>query len=146
MTMLQDRPTKASKGGDPLIPVFVYGTLRVGQYNFGVVRKAVRNIAENCKANGSIYFFGGRRGYPIAKFDEDGEILGDVLWCDPSHPGYDRMMQMELGAGYESREIEVRNPDGEVIECIAFQYLGTPKGEWIQSGDWVKEWTANSQT
>jgi gamma-glutamylcyclotransferase (GGCT)/AIG2-like uncharacterized protein YtfP len=142
--MLQDRPTKQREGGDPLIPVFVYGTLRVGQYNFGVVRKAVRDIAENCIASGSIYFYGGRRGYPIAKFDEVGDILGDVLWCDPSHPGYDRMMRMELGAGYESREISVRKPDGDVIECIAFHYIGTPKGEWIQSGDWVKEWTANS--
>lgn len=124
---------------EALIPVFVYGTLRIGQYNYRWARAAVRETVKNCRTNGKLYFSRGLSGsYPVAKFDEEGTILGDVLWCDPSHPDYGGMVRMELGAGYEVREIEVVTAKSETMEALGFHYLHRTRGDAIPNGDWVK--------
>lgn len=139
MTMLEDRPrTKGpQEHSDPLVPIFVYGTLRVGQGNYTWAKQCVRHEIIECVAQGRIYFVGPYGGFPVARFDQGGRIVGDVLYCDPAERTYDEMVQMELGAGYESREIEVVTPDGDTLECLAFHYLYEPRGSWIPSGDWV---------
>lgn len=137
MTMLEERTAPGGREGDPLVPVFVYGTLRVGQYNFSWAQEAVVDTIQNCTAKGALYFVDGRFGYPVAKFDEEGEIKGDVLWFDPAHEEYQSVVRMELGAGYEVREIEVRT-ESETIEAIAFHYLRPTRGNPIPDGDWVK--------
>lgn len=138
-TLIEYLTAPHEEGFEPLVPVFVYGTLRVDQYNYDWCKRAVRHSVIDCKAKGNLYWVHDKSGYPVAKFDEDGEIIGDVLYFDPTSKTYDDVVSMELGAGYEVREIEVRTPEGETLECIAFHYVDRPRGEWIKSGDWVSE-------
>lgn len=137
MTMTSDEVLLENVEGN-LIPVFVYGTLRVGQGNFRWAQEAVRHVLLNCTTKGRIYFVHGRRGFPVAKLDEEGTILGDVLWFDPQHPDFDGVVSMELGAGYEMKDVTVTTEDGE-LEACAFHYIWDDMGEWIRSGDWVSE-------
>lgn len=123
----------------PLIPLFAYGTLRADQGNYSWTSDCVIRTDLNCTTTGRIYFVSTRMGYPVAKLDEDGTIFGDVLWCDPDHKSYDDIMRMELGAGYEVREIDAYTTECNLIECIAFHYRYDPWGDLIASGDWVKE-------
>lgn len=136
MTLLEER-LAAPDHDDPLVPVFVYGTLRIGEGNWLWARSAVRHEVSDVRASGRLYFVSGQWGFPVAKLDEAGIIVGDVLWFDPAHPAYDDVMEMEIGAGYECREIEVTtSDDSERIDCIAFHYQGLPRGELIKDGDW----------
>lgn len=117
-----------------LIGMFVYGTLRPGAYNAWY--NAAR-VDRNCVAQGRIYFVQGSYGYPVAKFDEEGEIVGDVLWLDPEGDDYFSICQMEQGAGYEIRNILVQK--GSVVTRVqAWHYIGNPRGKLIESGDWLK--------
>lgn len=100
---------------------------------------AVKYVTKDCTTEGRVYFVSGSQGYPVAKFDEEGRITGDILWCDPSHPDYEATVNMETHAGYVLQEIEVLTDDG-VQESFGFHYRGTPRGALIQSGDWAKEY------
>lgn len=121
-----------------LVPVFVYGTLRVGHGNFSWASDAVVYALIDCTAEGRIYFVTQDRGYPVAKFDETGTILGDVLWFDPKHPDYESVVQMEVNAGYELRPISVKTPQDGSMECQTFHYVHRPRGQRIMDGDWAK--------
>lgn len=136
-TLTRNEEATPDQLGD-LVPVFVYGTLRVGQGNFRWACEAVRSYIRDCTAEGRIYFVHDRWGYPVAKLDETGTILGDVLWMDNRHPTYDEVYRMEISAGYEIRTVPVQTPDGE-LKCLAFHYIDKPRGVWIESGDWARE-------
>lgn len=125
---------------DDLVRVFVYGTLRVGHGNFQWCSDAVRYALIDARTDGRIYFVNGTRGYPVAKFDEEGTILGDVLWFDPDHPDFADVVRMEIGAGYTCQDIIVRHDEYPDIECMGFHYVRSPRGVWIQSGDWASAW------
>lgn len=117
-----------------LTPCFFYGTLRVGAYN---ARYDAKRIDRNCIAQGRIYFVQDSHGYPVAKFDEEGEIVGDVVWLDPEGDDYFSICQMEKNAGYEIRNILVQK--GPVVTRVqAWHYIGKPRGKLIESGDWLK--------
>ncbi len=120
-----------------LTPVFVYGTLRIGEWNYRWAQPAIRSELADCVAEGSIYFVMPDGGYPVAKLDEAGEIIGDVLWFDTSHPEYHSVVEMEIGAGYTMREITVLTPDDEKLVVVSFHFIHTPRGDLIASGDWV---------
>lgn len=121
-----------------LVPVFVYGTLRLGHNNFSWAQDAVVYALTDCTAEGTIYFVSPGGGYPVAKFDEVGTIIGDVLWFDPKHPEYNAVVQMEINAGYELRSITITHPDGTKMQCLTFHYLRKPGGPRIEDGDWAK--------
>ena len=130
--------TDTPEGGeDELVPVFVYGTLRFGEGNYAWCQNAVRYVLRDCRANGRIYFVFRQRGFPVAKLDEDGEIVGDILWFDPTHPDYEAVVRMELNAGYEMVSITVRCEGGEHRDAFGFHYTGKPEGCLIPDGDWV---------
>lgn len=132
--------TESFKDSEDLVPVFVYGTLRYGEGNFHWCADAVKAVEKDCTASGAIYFaWTGKSTYPVARFDERGTILGDILWFDRYDPLYDRVVEMEQGAGYISVPVKVTAPDGAVYVCDAFHYCRTPQGEKITSGDWASE-------
>lgn len=124
------------------VPVFVYGTLRYGEGNYQWCSDAVVAVLRDCHTDGRIYWVSGRSGYPVAKLDEEGEIIGDILWFDPSHRAYHDVVAMEIGAGYEVRKVSVRCQGGELREASAFHYVRAPRGHLIPSGDWVREDTS----
>lgn len=121
------------------IPIFVYGTLRPSEYNFRRTGGAVK-VDWNMRANGRLYhaFKAPERMYPGARFDEEGTIVGDVLWYKEGSSALRSVVAMEIGAGYSMVEIKVENADGEHMEVYAFQYE-RPHGERIESGDWLAD-------
>lgn len=124
--------------GDSLIPVFVYGTLRIGQYNYKQwAEGGIRKFEQDCVANGAIYFVSRDGGYPVAKFDEPGIIKGDVLWFDRYSLEWGYVLEMEYGAGYTLVDIEARNQRGETFDCLGFDYVRKPAGPLIEGGDWI---------
>lgn len=129
-----------SPRSEPLVPIFVYGTLRVSHGNYEWCKGAVRQTQQGAVAIGTIWFaYEGRTAFPVAKFDRgDTRIVGDVLWFDPSHRAFDEVVSMEYGAGYVLTEIEVEH-EGQTMECHTFHYLHEPRGEQIKSGDWAAE-------
>lgn len=121
-----------------LTRIFVYGTLRVGQYNYSWCEEAVEKAIKNCTASGRIYFVDPLgAGYPVAKLDEHGTIYGDILYFNTAHPLFDAVVRMELGAGYVARNIQVTTPKGRQVDCQAFHYLRIPRGSLIREGDWA---------
>lgn len=140
MTTLTTNPVLegTSWGSAPLIPVFVYGTLRIGEGNYEWAKEAVRHEVTNCTTPGRIYFCGSSLSYPVAKFEEEGTIKGDLLWFDPDHPVFGQVVDMEIHAGYVVQEIEVIDGDGDSHEALGFQYVRQPLGDLIPSGDWKR--------
>lgn len=143
MTALDIHPAlkESPFGGAPLIPVFVYGTLRIGEGNYLWAREAVRHETPDVTTKGRIYFVRSRITFPVAKFERDGTIKGDLLWFDPEHPVFSEVVDMEVGAGYVVQEIEVEDTRGDTHEALGFQYLMEPQGDWIQNGDWKRSVT-----
>jgi gamma-glutamylcyclotransferase (GGCT)/AIG2-like uncharacterized protein YtfP len=119
---------------DRLIACFVYGTLRPTAWNDrgGFVR-----IVDDCTIEGKIYWVSGDGGYPVAKLDLSGRILGDVLWFPKESPVWKSIDRMERGAGYDLWDVVATDPEGEEIKCSAWHYMGTPRGKLIPSGDWL---------
>lgn len=124
-----------------IIPVFVYGSLRVGEWNYPVAEPCVQEYEQDAATPGLVWF-AFRDGYPVAHFISScaGMIQGDVLWCDTEDPAYEHMQRMEQGAGYEQREIEVILANGQRMDATGFHYLGVPRPDLlITSGDWRRE-------
>jgi gamma-glutamylcyclotransferase (GGCT)/AIG2-like uncharacterized protein YtfP len=121
----------------PLVPIFVYGTLRVGHGNYEWCKGAVKRTQIGATSIGTIWFAYDHGSYPVAKFDEGNTtIVGDVLWFNPQHRSFDEVVSMEYGAGYVLVDIEYEH-EGETLECMAFHYIGQPRGPKIESGDWA---------
>jgi len=128
--------------------LFVYGTLRVGEGNYPLLRGAVERYEEDATIQGDLFFVSGPGSYPVADLDGKETITGDVLWVHPKHEGVQRADAMERGAGYEVREVKATLPGGETILVTAYHYLNRwdRRGEQIKDGDWrraVNEWEAN---
>jgi gamma-glutamylcyclotransferase (GGCT)/AIG2-like uncharacterized protein YtfP len=116
--------------------VFVFGTLRPGDYNhdrFGGIKEVIRNVT----VPGRLYHAIPNRGriYPGARFDEEGTIIGDILVYESGCNELEHVVRMEIGAGYSIFPVTATTEDGESILCIAFQYE-RPHGALIPSGDW----------
>ena len=124
--------------------MFVYGTLRPGHVNYGMLEGAVKNSMRSGTATGRLYHvYGGDDEwpiYPVARFDEEGTIVGDLLEVDPSNRHVQAVQRMELGAGYLVQSIEVTTADGPV-QALAWHYPHET-GDRIVSGDWNSLFTA----
>jgi gamma-glutamylcyclotransferase (GGCT)/AIG2-like uncharacterized protein YtfP len=82
--------------------------------------------------------------FPYADFnaDTDTVIHGQVLTMDEDHPGYRSMCAVEIGAGYESREVVAQLSTGQAVVCIGWQIEDRTK-RWldgrlrpVRHGDW----------
>lgn len=118
-----------------LIGIFVYGTLRPGSYNHWYEEEGVD---PNCTARGRLYFVHGHSGFPVADFDEEGVIVGDVIWLRDDSQDFQDICNMELGAGYTLRDIEVTDAEGSTYTAYAWHYPQKLRGKRIPDGDWLK--------
>lgn len=121
-----------------MINAFVYGTLRVGEHNYGWASGDVIDEIVNVTTTGGIYFVSSDGGYPVAKLDEPGTIIGDVLVYPEDSRDWSLICQMEEGAGYELREIEVTLVNGLTMPAVAWHYKREPWGSRIEDGDWSR--------
>lgn len=124
------------------IPLFVYGTLRVGEalysyYNSGVVKE--RHEA----TSPGVLYFPFHYQFPGARFDEEGTIIGDILWYPLSAASLLEVITMELRAGYSLVKVNVTyerktgRPHRKEIEALAFQHNYSDSScERVPGGDW----------
>jgi gamma-glutamylcyclotransferase (GGCT)/AIG2-like uncharacterized protein YtfP len=105
--------------------VFVYGLLKPGFRLHDTVAPFVERSATGT-ARGRLY----AARYPAARFDEDGEIDGFVLWLDGGR--LDEALRLldeveDEGVMYDRRVIEVTTIGGPV-EAFAYHYLLSVEG------------------
>lgn len=120
-----------------LLPVFVYGSLRVGEDNYEWAKTAVVRNIRNCRTNGKLYHVSENlRLYPVAKLDQPGTIRGDLLFFEEHNPITNRVIRMETTSGYVMRRTAIFLPDGSDLMGYAFHYKNDPRGQLIPSGNW----------
>lgn len=119
--------------------MFVYGTLRPGHGNYTMLEGAVLSDMKEGTTKGRLYHVHGGTDawpiYPVARFDEEGTIVGALLEVDASNRHVMAVQRMELGAGYLAQTVEVTTTDGEKVQALAWHYPHTT-GPRIESGDW----------
>ncbi len=124
--------------------IFVYGTLRPGEYN----DRGFCGLAKEIKRGTTTGKMFNRRGrtpvFPVVDFDGEGTIIGDLLIDMPErHQEVRAVHRMEIGAGYELREIKV-DCDGETYSAIAYHWdfsadrYNSTVGIQIEDGDWLR--------
>lgn len=124
--------------------VFVYGTLREGQSNFGLISNLVKSITP-ATTRGWMFDFG---GYPVL-VDGSGHITGEVLEFHDFEEALRRMDALEGYIGqnnaendYEREDITVVLSDSRSEICQVYRYSDNRKQELINrypilfSGNW----------
>jgi gamma-glutamylcyclotransferase (GGCT)/AIG2-like uncharacterized protein YtfP len=100
--------------------LFVYGLLKPG---FRLHHLAAPFVLESApaRARGRLY----DAGVPAARFDDDGEIEGFVLWLDPARQEHAlRVLDDVEDEGVEYRRIRIEvEHDGGRSEVYAYEYL-----------------------
>lgn len=138
-----DRVVKEYFGND-MSPAFVYGTLRVGQYNFHrVFEGRTVLVLPNQRVKGYVLVVE-RADFPYPQalpWREEAEVVGDVVWMDREVWGW--IEAMEVRAGYQSEIVRVEDTDGR----LAVMYVATPgvdqdlrqaeSTRLIAGGDWL---------
>lgn len=125
---------KDKKGKE--IPLFVYGTLRVGErlhthYSSGISKSHCGVTTSGC------LYFPGHYSFPGARFDHEGTMTGDLLWYPTTNLAFHDVVTMELGAGYELVAIEAVLPSGKGVKALAFQHRHTDEMSWpVPGNDW----------
>jgi gamma-glutamylcyclotransferase (GGCT)/AIG2-like uncharacterized protein YtfP len=118
--------------------VFVYGLLKPGLSLHHVAEPFVVRSIEG-RVNGRLY----DAGVPAARFDEDGEIEGLVLWLDADRLPEALRILDELedeGDVYRRQTVEVETAEGRVL-AHAYHYLHPIDGcrdagpSWSSAGE-----------
>ena len=122
------------------IPMFFYGTLRVGGGNDVHFLGGIKKTKKNVQAPGVLYF-PGHNMFPGARFDEEGTMAGDLFWYKADATDLMGIFRMEISAGYTAEVIEVtyerktERPRRKTIKAISFQYEGRSLGALSRSRD-----------
>lgn len=133
-----------SKSEDGARLIFVYGSLRPGQYNFDRVNawikgQVLRPVASGMIVGYRLYSLG---AYPALKIvggsPGDLVVYGDVLECPPML--FDWIDRMEKGADYKPVEVSVlQQGTSEELTATAWLYRGdVDDAPLVESGDWLK--------
>jgi gamma-glutamylcyclotransferase (GGCT)/AIG2-like uncharacterized protein YtfP len=111
--------------------IAVYGSLRPSEYNyerFKEVYEDIQDLGEETLEGFDLYSLG---AYPGIKHG-DGTLVVNILRCDDEC--YDRIENMEIGAGYKPEIVETLQ--GEATIFVYKPPVG--KKDLIPHGDWTK--------
>ncbi|MDQ0580873.1 gamma-glutamylcyclotransferase family protein [Streptomyces rishiriensis] len=135
----------------PELPFFVYGTLRPGEVNHGLLLRGRTLREEPARLTGTVLYQG--PGYPYAVEEPGGTVTGELVTPHPRAYArllteLDRLEEYVPGDPrnlYErvEREVEVRGAAPAPVR--AWVYVAAPgvaarlrsRGEVIRSGDWL---------
>lgn len=121
-------------------PVFVYGTLRIGQRLHRVIESQLIEQVAGVTTIGVLYC-AGHTGFPYCDFTADGTVVGDLLTVDDDTKVW--MDEVELGAGYELVDVQVTLPTGETVAAVAYHYPLSKREQHgrrvrrVVQGDWM---------
>ena len=122
------------------VHVFTYGTLRPGHYNARLFDGCVLS-AETATVEGFKLYANQGGSYPYLVADDTATtpVTGTLYLLDAdATTGFIRAHHMELGAGYDFREVVVTvAEDGREVDALVWDWR-RPEwlGEFIPSGDW----------
>jgi len=117
--------------------LFVYGTLRPGQQRWPFLEPFVVDGGEDLSVAGALYDTG--HGYPAAKFDRDGTILGRVysLRIDRLDECLELLDEVEGAVQDLFRRVSITTSTG--VEAWAYEYCDNAEFRRIPSGNWLTE-------
>jgi gamma-glutamylcyclotransferase (GGCT)/AIG2-like uncharacterized protein YtfP len=138
---MNKNPSAAELVAQGLIPMFVYGTLRPrrkGLSSWGMTGD--EPVISNAYITGGLWFVSGYGSYPVAKLDVAGRIQGDIIFYEEDSWAYQRINDVEVGAGYELREVTANFVESEddINEFIAtgeFQSITVNAWHWLYEVD-----------
>jgi gamma-glutamylcyclotransferase (GGCT)/AIG2-like uncharacterized protein YtfP len=115
--------------------VFVYGLLKPG---FSLHHHVEPFIVRSSPAHvrGRLY----DAGVPAARFDEEGEVEGVLLWIDDErvHELLRTLDELEdEGLEYKRVVVDAATPGG-VVPAFAYEYIGRPGGSTYAGRSWAK--------
>jgi gamma-glutamylcyclotransferase (GGCT)/AIG2-like uncharacterized protein YtfP len=112
--------------------IFVYGSLKEGEYNFG--RFGETNVLQkNVKINGFLLYSLGPYPCVVKTNNPEDFVIGEIH--EVSEGNYNNIARMEFGAGYYSEELKF----GEISATIfpmKNNNLGYYKAKLIPEGIW----------
>lgn len=138
MALLEDRDRSGKA-----VPVFVYGTLRDGGRLHSGYSEGIVKIRHEATTSGMIYF-PGHFGFPGARFDHEGTIIGDLLWYPLEARSLVRVIGMELSAGYSLVVVQATyrratgRPHNKTVSALAFQHnrFDAKRFQPVPANDW----------
>jgi gamma-glutamylcyclotransferase (GGCT)/AIG2-like uncharacterized protein YtfP len=115
--------------------IFVYGTLRPGDVRWPILAPYVTGDGVPDRVDGRVYDTG--RGYPAARFDEDGTIAGRTyrLRADRLDEALAVLDREEFSVPGEYRRVVVTTAAG--TKAWAYEYGNGLGLDHIESGDWL---------
>lgn len=116
--------------------LFVYGTLRKGGSNHGIIQPYIMS-SENCVASGSLYSLG---EYPVLVLSGKRLVKGELLELENEAEAIKVLDEFE-GGEYKRAEIKVRKRTLGKVSATAYVYAGDkpPEGAvLVESGDWIE--------
>jgi gamma-glutamylcyclotransferase (GGCT)/AIG2-like uncharacterized protein YtfP len=115
--------------------LFVYGTLKQGEYNFPRVEQLVERVERGCYVLGELYDLG---PYPALLTPGGQEVRGELLVSD-SLDELLRVTDAIEGDEYTRVLIEVRG-SGPPRQAWTYRYARDVNGlRRIESGEWIGE-------
>lgn len=133
---------------DHPVPVFVYGSLLSGLHNHIMAERALTAPPQQARTLNGFKLYSNRgASFPYLAKAEEGVVQGELLWIERGH-ALDRIVGMELGAGYDAEPINIevfdikygvwKQIDTKVIAFIHREENASARGEHVADGDWRK--------
>lgn len=130
-----------------MTPLFLYGSLREGSFNYDIYLKELNLTKKVAKINGYHLFHIKNKGYP-ACIKGDGTVYGELYYVDKET--LDKLQNLEQYFEYNKENSEyiytlttIELEDGSKTEAYMYLYnLGAYLNEndeliYIKSGDWI---------
>lgn len=119
------------------VPLFTYGTLRIGEGLFPYLRP-IMLAADWCAIlpGYALHFHRYTKSYPVIVPNSDAQTVGDIVWC---RKGRDlgEILAMEHGCGYDIVRRDVIRGNGETVSAIVCEWRHPlTKGARVRSDDW----------
>ena len=115
----------------------IYGSLRRGEYNYDYFnRNDEMEFVGQGKLDGFDLFNLG--SYPcITPSKEQRSVVVEVFNVPDDMA--ERIDGMELGAGYNAKDVKIKTEDGKEVEGTVYVYRERPDEKWLlEHGDWCK--------
>lgn len=130
-------PSDLLSSNAPLVPLFVYGTLRMG----GALHERYLDgeVVDHESATLTGFSLRDVGAFPLMVHEQGHTTYGEVMWMRPDSIGLHRAIHMELGAGYTMELVEVEVPSMmERLPVLAFVWNNGDFGaSRVPLNDWM---------